>query len=585
MARRRIFEGFTSKVANGIRQFFARAPEMQAQELRRGGLPMTARAGIPYSLVNQFGYDALSSYLYIDQDLQSRYIDYEDMDEYPEVECALDIYADDATVPSADTERSIWATSRDKTVSDDLNAMLHKRVLVEEDIWGHTRTLSKYGNVFGELIVNDTGVIGVNYLPPPTMRRIEDPRGVLLGFMQDIQGRFNITIEEFYRIAEMRYTNPQSERIPGLLTVFEDWEVVHWRLRGKHMRSTYGHGVIEPARQFWKRLSLLEDALLIYKLERAPSRYAFYIDVGEMDAERGLAYVNRVKNSYTRHKFVNPSTGELDMRYNPLAMDEDFFVPTRAGKRSTEIEVLQGPDYSEVETLEYHRDKLVSSLKVPKVYMGYGGEAQRNALASEDIRFARTVMRVQREERCGWRKVGRVHLIAQGKNVENIDYDIRMEVPSQILELARVEVLSAKADLAMRMKEDVGSKWVLTHIYGFSEEEAVTVMRERNSEKISTAKVDAQVQQLTMGPMEGKTPPSASTDLLEHRISKIIHAVSKEDWRKAFEGGGREAEKRADAKFERVLREHVDLRRRFNGLAGLMHDIRGSLRSSAQLSM
>ena len=983
-----LWEGFTTSVSSALRSYFSRTPQRQAAELQRGGIPAVSLAGMPYNLVTQFGYDALANYLRIDQDLQQRYTDVEEMDEYPEISVGLDIYADDATSPDLDREQSIWAVSQDKKVADELNHMLHKQLLVEDDSWGVVRTLCKYGSVFGEALVTDQGLVGINYLPPPTVRRVEGPRGQLLGFIQDIRGEFNISLEDFYTLAAQQQMSREGNgadipsamgRPPGELTVFEDWELIHWRLRGKHLRSVYGNGVVDPARWIWKRLALLEDALLIYKLERAPARYAFYIDVGELDAERGLAFVNRVKNSFTRQKFVNPNTGKLDMRFNPLpvaastpvpqldgrsitieqmareydkgakhwvysvdrqtghvvpgevlwvgktrekaktvrvtfddgnwadmapdhpvmrrdctyanaedlkpgdrvmplyrrtsskakgdsmegyelvydpedqvsrythrvvtgvlgrhapgmvvhhqdfdkrnndpsnlldmaleehlrlhldaghsggravaekrkvdseldariraanskvitaynqspekrartsqlnrerdtaryireynaseqhvadnvirseamkgmwadperaavarrrmkvtfpgefvqgvkalvrqnpdigaegvvravnarmlgmlrssggkrnrkarahrhmmlkmyreqgfdsfsafkahvlvqpsnhkvvsvevvesqdqycmnvrrwhnfalllrdeegrgvwrsgvfvknSMDEDFFVPVRAGKRTTEIDVISGPDYSETETLEYHRDKLVSAIKIPKTYMGYGGESTRNALSSEDIRFARTVMRVQRVTRSGYRQAGRIHLIAKGMDAR-ADFDMRMNVPSQILELARVEVMSATADLASRMKEDVGTKWVLTHLYRFSEDEAAAVMKERSQEDLDRGKREAQIEKMRM---EGMDPAEQRQAILrgdlDVRLSKLMTAVSKQDWRRGFDGS-RQAERRADDKISRVLKESRDTTRRLKELGGLMTEIRGAFRASA----
>lgn len=591
---RNLWEGFTTNVGNALRSFFARTPQRQAAELQRGGAPAVSMAGLPYNLVTQFGYDALANHLRIDQDLQQRYTDVEEMDEYPEITVGLDIYADDSTSPDLDREQAIWATSEDKKIADELNHMLHKQLLIEDDVWGVVRTLCKYGNIFGEALVTEQGLVGLNYLPPPTVRRVEGPRGQLIGFIQDIRGEFNLSLEDFYALASAQQAYRDGAkgapipaamgRKPGELTVFEDWELIHWRLRGKHLRSVYGHGVIDPARWIWKRLALLEDALLIYKLERAPARYAFYIDVGELDAERGLAFVNKVKNSFTRQKFVNPSSGKLDMRFNPLAMDEDFFVPVRAGKRTTEIDVISGPDYSETETLEYHRDKLVSSIKIPKVYMGYGGESTRNALSSEDIRFARTVMRIQRVIRSGYRQAGRIHLIA--KRIDSkAEYDMRMNVPSQILELARVEVMSATADLASRMKEDVGTKWVLTHLYKFSEDEAAAVMKEKSQEDLDRGKREADIEKMRM---EGMSPEEQRDAILKGdldvRLSRLMTSVAKQDWRKGFEGS-KQSERKANEKISKVLKESRDTTRRLKELGGLMMDIRGALRSAAPPAM
>jgi len=577
-----LVEGFASGAASAVRGYFARAPEQAAVDLRRGGTPSVERAGLPYNLVSQFGYDTIAEHLRIDQDLQARYSDYEEMDEYPEITTALDIYADDATMPNQDREVSIWAKSDDSGVQKDLNEMLHKRLLVDDDVWGVTRTLCKYGNVMGEQLVTEQGLVGINYIPPPTCRRVEDPRGNLLGFIQDVRGEFNLSIEDFYKLADQRGQEGERSRPPGELTVFEDWEIIHWRLRGKHLRSVYGHGVIDPARWIWKRLSLLEDALLIYKLERAPARFAFYVDVGTLDAERGLAHVNRVKNNFTRKRFVNPSTGKLDMRYNPLSHDEDIFIPVRDGKRSTEIDILQGPDYTETDSLEYHRDKLVSALKIPKVYMGYGGESTRSALSSEDIRFARTVMRIQKEIRGGYRKGCRIHLIAKGANPDDYEYDVKMSVPSQILELAKVEVLSATADLAGRMGEYVSTRWLLVHLFKFTEDEAATVMKERQGETLDKGRIDAQVQQLAVG-QGGQQFASedlpGSTQLLEQRLSHILRA-QQIDWEREFDSN-RKADRRLETKLEGLMRSQPATRKRLARLEGFLGDIRHSLRQEA----
>lgn len=750
----RIYEGFTRQAADGIRRFFAQSPEQKAQELKQGAIPAMDKAGLPYSLTSQFSNDTMGEHLRIDTDLQARFTDYEEASLYPEMSCALDIYADDATTPTMETGQSIWVESKDQEVAVDLNNMLHKRVGIEDDIWGHCRETGLYGNNYGEVLVDETGVIGVNYLSPPTVRRVEDPRGTLLGFVQDVRGEFNISLEDFYTLAANRGEMTMRGRAPGEQTIFEDWEVVHWRLRTQRLRSIYGHSLLEAARYVWKRLSLLEDALLIYKLERAPSRYAFYVDVGEMDAERGLAFVNRVKNQFTRKSFVNPTTGKLDFRYNPLCLrgdtrvqlldgsvktirdmaaahdngeeqwvwstdleregrvcpgkvvwagktrqnaqlvrvtldngktidvtpdhkmirrdgtkvqaqelnsgdslmpfrrdsfwvycpeswvdvpvgtvlgkfksndirpaisdnhkvvsvewlderedtytltvddahtfaldagvfvcnshDEDFWIPVRGGKRTTEVDIVQGPDYSETDTVEYHRDKLVAALKIPKSYMGIGGEPTRGALSTEDIRFARTVMRVQRTERMGWNKVCRIHIVARGGDPNAFEYDTKMNIPSVILDLARVEVLSAKSNVAMQMGEQISTKWILTNIYRFSEDEAVKVMEEKRQELLGRGKIDAAVQKMMEGNVIQKGSPLTDSNEIDRRLKQLEANAKRNDWRKGFDHGSRNDERRWDGKLEKLMRENRALAHRMTGLSGLMGDIRQSFRN------
>lgn len=603
--QRSLSEGFIQQVGQGIRRFFARSPEVVAADLRRGGMPSVERAGLPFNLASAFGHDGLAEHLRIDQDLMARYADYEEMDEYPEISSAFDIYADDSTMPDMEESKSIWVTSENGQVAKELDTVLHKRIMVEDDIWGLNRTLGKYGNAFGELIIAEQGLVGINYLPPPTCRRVEDPKGKLLGFVQDVRGEFNLSLEDFYQIAkEQNGGSNLRGRGPGEMTVFEDWELIHWRLRGKHMRSVYGHGVADPARWVWKRLALLEDAILIYKLSRAPARYAFYIDVGELDNVRGLAYVNQVKNNFIKKKFMNPQTGKLDMRHNPLSMDEDFFVPSRNGKDSTRIEVLQGPDYAEVDTLEYHRDKLVAGLKVPKTYLGFGGESTRASLSSEDIRFARTVMRIQRETRSGFRRALRVHLVAIGADAERLDFDVQMSVPSAILELAKLEVLSATADVAQRMGEQVSTRWILTKLYKFSEEEAAQLMDEREEEQLRKGEQDANIMAMQAQAQQGgggeeEAPPGEEGDeqapdgqesvarskkksMVERghpwrgkRLSEIMTA-RRDNWRAEFEG--KSPGRYGEDKLAGILKNDKALGRRLKSIEGMLGDIQNTLR-------
>jgi hypothetical protein len=259
--------------------------------------------------------------------------------------------------------------------------------------------------------------------------------------------------------------------------------------------------------------------------------------------------------------------------------DEDFWIPVRGGKRTTEVDIVQGPDYSETDTVEYHRDKLVASLKIPKSYMGYGGEATRGSLSTEDIRFARTVMRVQRAERMGWNKVCRVHIVARGGDPNAFEYDTKMNIPSVILDLARVEVLSAKSNVALQMGEQISTKWILTNIYRFSEDEAVKVMEEKKQELLGRGQIDAAVQKMMEGNVLPKGHPLTDGQELDRRLKQLEVNAKHTDWRKSFDHGSRNDEKRWSQKLDRLMRENRALSGRVHGLSGLMADIRQSFRN------
>jgi len=570
--------GFMQGVASKVRDFFDREPEAIAQTLPKSGR-ISERPEMGYAnMLNSHGYEDLREALSIKQSLLDRFIDYENMEDYPEISATYDIYADDATQPDFLTGRSLWATSKDKSIEDDLNDMLHKRVQVEDDVWPLARTIAKYGNVYGENLVNETGVIGVNFLPTPTCRRIERENGLLMGFVQDTKGEFRIGPEDFQALLKSSLGGgPSSARVgQSTVTVYEDWEVTHWRLMSKHLRSVYGYGIGEPARWIWKRLMMLEDAMLIYKLTRAPSRYAFYIDTGSLDQQRGLAYVNKVKSHLKRKKFVNPLTGRPDMKYNPLSQDEDFFVPTTGGRDSTRIETLSGPDYQSIEDVEYFQQKMFSALKVPKAYLGKLEEASKAVLSQEDVQFARTIMRIQRVIKNGFKKVCRVHLAAKGIAPSSVDYELNMTTPSTIFDLARMEVWSAQSDLASRMGEMVPVSWILQNVFHFSEGETIDLMKVKDEETVRQAVVDAEAQaKSTEITMSAEQKFEGGEGVITHK-----QAVKDRSFEKAMTLGiTRDGEKKLDAKIAKLFAQNSDIAKKLAKTNMFLQEVRSTMKS------
>jgi hypothetical protein len=531
-------------------------------------------AGLPqsgYDLLQAYGYDVLGDYLRLEQDLLSRYVDYEEMDDYPEIAAAVDIFADDSTQPDTQINRTVWVTSPDKNIQNALNELFQKRLRIDEEIWEIARTLVKYGNDYEEVLVTPQGVMGLNFLPPPTVRRIEGPRGELFGFIQDFQGRFGYSPEEFKNVLARRTAALQGRgqdsygmQMDPTLNALEDWEVVHFRLRGKHRRSIYGFSALEAARWIFKRLILLEDSAIIYRLQRAPERFAFYVDVGDLPPAEALAYVNRVRQQYKKRKYVNPSTGKLDLKFDPLSQDEDFFLPSRQGQDGTRVDVLAGPQWQHMEDIEYFQNKLFSAMKIPKAYLAQDENTARAVLSTEDVRFARSVLRIQRELQNGLRKVARIHLAAIGLDPHKADYDIHMTVPSSIFELAQLEVRNARADLAGRMKEFMPFYWIYKRIFSLSDDEIQVLTKQREEDVLNEAlwgaKAEAAAQKLAQGGEQQAMPvASGKRELGASRKIIVPGQVSRGGARGISErelmaGYSKEVEKRLDDKLDRLLK-------------------------------
>jgi len=588
--------GFFSNIANRIRQAWTKDKEQVAIQLAKGA----TAAGYPssgYDILQAYGYEVLADYLRLEQDLLSRYVDYEEMDDYPEISAAIDVFADDATQPDTQLNRTVWITAANKNVQENLDDMINRRLRIDEEIWEIARTMVKYGNDFEELLVTGDGVVGLNYLPPPTVRRIEGPRGELYGFIQDFQGRFGWSPEEFKTILAQRTASIQGQITSNdpvtqtwaddSVAALEDWEVVHFRMRGKHRRSIYGFSVLEAARWIWKRLMLLEDSALIYRLQRAPERYAFYIDIGNLPPAEALAYVSRVRQQYKKRKYVNPETGKLDLRFETIAPDEDFFLPTRQGQEGTRIDVLQSPQWQHMDDVEYFQGKLFSAIKIPKAYLQQDDSTARAVLSTEDVRFARTVLRIQRELRNGLGKVCRVHLAAVGIDPHREEYEVHMTVPSSIFELAQLEVRNARADLGSRMREFMSLYWLYKNVFSLSDEEIEEVSKQRaqdiKDEAVWAAAAEAAASEVAGGEEEGGGggmfgSVERERALASGRRIKALGPARGISERELMKGKGSASEQRAQVKLDKIIQNDATLRRRLDQLRGLVTELARSRR-------
>lgn len=485
--------GIIDTVAGRIRGYFDSERRRDARSIAVGGTG-TSALGSGFDLLSAYGYDALTQYLQLDHGLLERYADYEEMDDYPIISSALDIFADDSTQTDTQSNRMMWVSAKDLRVQTILDDLFHRTLRIEEELWEITRTLCKYGSDFEEPLITEEGVVGLNFLPPVTMRRVEGPRGELFGFIQDFHGKVGFTLDEFAAMLNQRNERPEEPVGPQGLSTFdpgrdmefqvalEDWECIHFRLRGKHRRSVYGFSVLEPARFIYRRLMLLEDAAMIYRLQRAPEKLAYYVDVGNLPPAEALAHVRQVRNMHKKKKYVNPTTGRIELKMDAFAPDDDIWVPTRQGKDSTRVETLTSPSWQHMEDVNYFRDQLFAAIKVPKAYLGGDDGLVHKVLASEDVRFARTVLRVQRAVKNGLEQIGRLHLAAIGIHPDYADFEVHMTVPSAIFELAQLEARNARADLAGRMAEFVSMPWLLKDVFGMSDQDVTRIFKEREED-------------------------------------------------------------------------------------------------------
>lgn len=447
-------------------------------------------AGQGGSMALASSYEGIRETLTIEQEYEARLVDYAEMDNYPEISATLDLAADDATVQNVIDGNILWYEAPDEVVAEILNNMLEQQIRVSEDIWGLTRNICKFGNAFTEIVARDkVGVMELRELPADHMRRIQDRQGILYGYLYDMNKAFGASTAQFQQSLNQRaeyagqtisYAGYSNE---VMVQAFEPWEMVHFRMMGSAVGDPYGKALTDSARYIWRRLQMMEDSMLVYKLSRSAQRYAFYVDVGDIPPREARKMLAQVRDELKKKKSVD-SSGKLQLRYDVLSPDEDFFMAVRKGSRATEVEVLSAPEGQQVDDVNYFREKLFAALKVPKSYLGGDDTVGRANLSQLDVRWARTVMRIQNVTKQGFRQVGRVELACRNIDPDRVEFNPMMNVPSGVLELAQLEVQNAKLDLSERYQRASFSEyWVWSNVLGLSDDDIEAIQKQRMTEQ------------------------------------------------------------------------------------------------------
>lgn len=569
--------GWKGSVADLVRKPFKDSPERKTAELQQSQLPGGALMGSDHLTLMGGLYSELAPMLQIEQDLMKRYIDYENMDDYPDTHRALNTYADESTASDFQRDMSMWVDTTDDYLKAVLVDLYHGRLRVDTDLWSNCRELCRYGNSYAEKIITDKGVIGLGFMPAPSVRRLLDVRGNTLGFAQDPTMRFSYQGEDFETLVKGGKLAGQRHQSYGGAMFFEPWEVVHWRLRMKHMHSIYGHSVLEPARWVWRRLAILEDAVLIYRLTRSPERYAFFVDVGNLPVSEASQYVEKTRARIKKKKFYNQQAGGIDLRHNPLSQSDDFWLPTRGGKDSTRIEPLSGLSYQSMDDINYFREKLQIATGIPAHHMGYGGEAVSKQLSHDDVNFAKTILRVQRELIQGYEDVGRTHLNVLQIDPRKTEWRLKMAVPTAIFELAQIEVLSAKAQIAREMQEVVSPEWIFENIFHFTADEGKKVMEQRKKHKLDDGETELELEKRRAKafPQEPAPGDSAAQVAAESRLRRPL---TRQEIEHIYTSGNKASEKKLNSRLDEIVQGQSKLSEQLRGSMRFMVELRESMR-------
>ena len=388
--------------------------------------------------------------------------DYESMDADAIISSALDIYADESTMKSEYGD-VLEIKTDNKQIKEILHNLFYDIVNIEFNLWPWVRNMCKYGDFFLKLEIDDKyGITNVVPLSVYDTSRIE-------GMDPDNPEYVKFLIES--TTSEHRYKAERSATREEL----ENYEVAHFRLLSDSNYLPYGKSQIEGGRKTWKQVTLMEDAMMIHRIMRAPEKRIFKLDIGNIPPSEVDNYMQQVINKMKKAPVVDEDTGDYNLRYNMQNITEDFFLPVRGGDSGTNIDSLPGLTYEATEDIEYLKNKLLSSLRIPKAFLGFEENVGSKAtLAAEDVRFARTIERIQRITISELTKIAIVHLYAQGyQDADLVNFELNLTNPSTIYEQEKVELWNNKTSLASSMLQDglVSSEWIYKNIFGFTEED------------------------------------------------------------------------------------------------------------------
>jgi len=424
------------------------------------------------------------------------YSEYDVMDQDAIIASALDILADESTLKN-DMGEVLSIRSANEDIQKILYNLFYDVLNIEFNMWMWIRQMCKYGDFFLKLEIAEK--FGVYNVIPYTAYHMERQEGydeknpAAIRYLYNPEG-----INGGGSVGSGYYTvNQNPDNTTGI--VFDNYEMAHFRLVGDVNYLPYGRAYIEPARKLYKQYSLMEDAMLIHRIARAPEKRVFYVNVGAIPPNEIETFMQKTISSMKRTPMIDEKTGEYNLKYNMQNMMEDFYIPVRGNDQTTKIDTTPGLQYDGIQDVEYLRGKLFAALKIPKAFLGYEeGVEGKATLAQQDIRFARTIDRIQRIILSELNKIALVHLYTQGYTDESLtNFTLDMTTPSIIYDQERIELMKSKAELSGTLLEQglVPSDWIYDNIYHFSEDqydEYRVLAREDAKRKFRLAQIEAE---------------------------------------------------------------------------------------------
>jgi len=414
--------------------------------------------------VTNYGTGATQSSMAYQQVRIDLFRDYDSMDMDPILSSALDVYSDECTARN-EMGNVLKIHHEDDQIKQILENLFYDILNVEFNLWPWTRNLVKYGDFFLQLEIADKlGIVNVMALSTYEVSRVEN---------------FDPENPQRVKFIYAPYQNPSGGYGQTPKKEFENYEIAHFRLNSDSNFLPYGKSMIEGARRVWKQLMLMEDAMLIHRVMRAPEKRIFKIDVGNIPPNEVDNYMQKIINSSKKVPFVDERTGDYNLKYNMQNLIEDYYMPVRGNDNGTSIDTLKGLEYNMIDDINYLKGKLMAALKIPKAFLGYEEDVNGKAtLAAQDVRFAKTIERVQRVLISELTKIAIIHLYAQGITDDKLtDFSLELTIPSKIYEQEQVELYTSKVALitSMQATKMFSKEWMYEAVMKLAKDEQDTM--------------------------------------------------------------------------------------------------------------
>jgi hypothetical protein len=469
------------------------------------------------------------------------YLDYELMDMDALASSACSIYSDESSTLDVHGNLILIKTD-DERIKKILHNLFYDVLNIEFNMWCWIRTMCKYGDMFLHLELSEEfGVVNVVPIHPALIIREEGT--------QENPDQIRFKFE-----GEGGFYSRQN--------IFEDYEIAHFRLLGDTNFLPYGVSIFYPGRKEWKKMTLMEESMLLHRIMRAPERRVFKIDVGNIPPDEVESHINTLATEMKKIPYIDQSTGEYNLRFNLENSMEDMFIPVRGGNSGTTVEPLPGlANEGQKDDVEYFKDKFLASLHIPKEYFGYSEGGTKAGLAQIDLRFARTIERVQKIFVSEFYKIAIVHLKMQGfSNDDLLNFELSLSNPSLVFERQKTDVLTAKVDLAKSIREDnlLSDKYIYENIFGFTDDE----WKADRNQRIEDAKHSFRLKQIME---EGNDPKltgksfGTAHDIASMQVASKFEVGNAEEMKKLYTPDGREENEGKPQQFKSSFETRRDM--------------------------